>query len=256
MCHQPSARPPMPPIAGGAEVAQSEELVLEAADGNRFMAFTARTGFPDAPGIMILPDVRGLHPFYKDLAVRFAEAGVHATAMDYFGRTAGVGDRDPDFDFRSHVSRITPDGVGADTAATIGHLQSTAGGGARRVYSVGFCMGGRISFNQAWRDHGLAGVIGFYGGPQGTGPDDPTAPVKLAAQYRCPVLGLFGRADQSIPPEAVEQFRAALHDAGVENEIVVYEGAPHSFFDRRFDEHRDACDDAWRRVLAFVGRAN
>jgi carboxymethylenebutenolidase len=116
-------------------------------------------------------------------------------------------------------------------------------------------MGGRISFNQSWREHGLAGVIGFYGGPQGTGPDDETAPVKLAPKYTCPVLGLFGGADQGIPVEEVERFGQTLDDAGVQNEMVVYEDAPHSFFDRRFEEHREACDDAWRRMLGFVGAA-
>ena len=158
MCYEPTARPPRPPIAGGAGVAGTEKLVLEASDGNTFNAFSARAASPEAPGIMVLPDVRGLFPFYEDLAVRFAQAGVHATAMDYFGRTAGLGERGEDFDYMSHVTQLTPEGVGADTAATIAHRRSEAGGGARRVYSVGFCMGGRISFNQAWRDHGLAGV--------------------------------------------------------------------------------------------------
>jgi carboxymethylenebutenolidase len=204
---------------------------------------------------MVLPDVRGLHPFYEELAVRFAEAGVHATAMDYFGRSAGLEERGDDFDFMEHVRQLTPDGVGADTAAALAHLRSEVGGSAERVYSVGFCMGGRISFNQAWRDHGLTGVIGFYGGPQGSGPDDETAPVRLAPRYRCPVLGLFGAADQSIPQDAIDEFRRVLDDAGVPNEMVVYEGAPHSFFDRRFDEHRAACDDAWRRMLSFMGHA-
>jgi carboxymethylenebutenolidase len=255
MCFETTARPPLPPIAGGAGVAGTERLVLEAADGNRFNAFSARAVDPDSPGLLILPDVRGLHPFYEDLAVRFAESGVHATAMDYFGRTAGLEDRGEDFDFMAHVGQLTPDGVGADTAATLAHLRSEAGGGAERVYSVGFCMGGRISFNQAWRDHGMTGVIGFYGGPQGRDPDDETAPVKLAPQYRCPVLGLFGGADQGIPQEAIDEFHRVLDDAGVQNEMVVYEGAPHSFFDRKFDEHREACDDAWRRMLRFVGRA-
>jgi len=255
MCFETTARPPLPPISGGAGVAGTRRLVLEAADGNRFNAFSARAADPDAPGILVLPDVRGLHPFYEDLAVRFAEAGVHATAMDHFGRTAGLEDRGEDFDFMTHVGQLTPDGTGADTFATIAHLRSEAGGGAARVYSVGFCMGGRISFNQAWRDHGLAGVIGFYGGPQGRGPDDDTAPVKLAPQYRCPVLGLFGGADQGIPQEAIDEFHRVLDAAGVQNEMVVYEGAPHSFFDRSFEEHREACDDAWRRMLRFVGRA-
>jgi carboxymethylenebutenolidase len=255
MCFETTARPPLPPIAGGAGVAGAGDVVLQASDGNRFHAFSARAVDPDAPGVMILPDVRGLHPYYEDLARRFAEVGVHATAMDYFGRTAGLGPRGEDFDHMAHVRQITADGVGADTAATIGHLRSRAGGGAERVCSVGFCMGGRISFNQAWRDHGLAGVVGFYGGPQGTGPDDETAPIRLAPQYRCPVLGLFGGADRGIPPDAIHAFVAALDDAGVPNEMVTYEGAPHSFFDRTFREHRDACDDAWRRVLAFVGAA-
>ncbi len=249
MCFETTARPPLPPIAGGAGVAGTEHLVLEATDGNRFNAFGARAATPSGPGVMILPDVRGLHPFYEDLAVRFAEAGAHATAMDYFGRTAGLGPRDETFDFMSHVAQLSTDGIGADTAATIAQLRSV---GAEPVYSVGFCMGGRISFNQAWRDHGLAGVIGFYGGPQGRGPDDDTAPLRFASQYRCRVLGLFGGVDEGIPADVIARFGEVLDEAGVENEMVIYDGAPHSFFDRSFDEHREACDDAWRRMLTFV----
>ncbi|MGH2752150.1 MAG: dienelactone hydrolase family protein [Actinomycetota bacterium] len=81
----------------------------------------------------------------------------------------------------------------------------------------------------------------------------PGAPVRLAPHYRCPVLGLFGGADELIPAEEVDRFRRALDEAGVPSEIVVYAGAPHSFFDRAFAEHHEACDDAWRRVLGFVG---
>ena len=85
MCHPTASRAAPPPIAGGAGAAGVKRLVLEAADGNRFNAFSATASDPDAPGIMILPDVRGLHPFYEDLALRFAESGVHSIAMDYFG---------------------------------------------------------------------------------------------------------------------------------------------------------------------------
>ena len=78
--------------------------------------------------------------------------------------------------------------------------------------------------------------------------------MELAERYACPVLGLFGGADPSIHPEDVEAFRIALDRAGVSNELVVYDGAPHSFFDRSHDRFRDACDDAWRRVLSFMCR--
>jgi carboxymethylenebutenolidase len=252
MCYEPTARPPLPPIAGGSGLAGSEDVVLESADGTRFAAFSTRTDEPGAPGIVILPDVRSLHPFYRDLAIRFAEAGANATAMDYFGRTAGTEEREDDFDFRSHVMKTTPEQVARDVAATVDHLGSPAGGGATAIYTVGFCFGGRHSFNQAARGLGLAGVIGFYGAVQRRGPDDRDAPIDLASGYQSPVLGLFGGEDTAIPTEEVDKFRAALQAAGVQNEIVTYPDAPHSFFDRTAAAHTEASDDAWRRMLAFI----
>jgi carboxymethylenebutenolidase len=252
MCYETSARPPLPPIAGGGATAATRDLVLDAADGTRFSAFTALTTELGGPGIVILPDVRGLHPFYRDLAMRFAEAGSHATAMDYFGRTAGLGMRGDEFEYMPHVQQTTPDTVAQDVAATVAHVRSAEGGEASTVYTVGFCFGGRHSFNQAARGHGLSGAIGFYGAPHQRGADDTDAPVLQVSRYECPVLGLFGGTDQGIPSSAVESFRRALDEAGVRNELVVYEGAPHSFFDRRFEQHQEACDDAWRRILRFT----
>jgi carboxymethylenebutenolidase len=69
-----------------------------------------------------------------------------------------------------------------------------------------------------------------------------------------PVLGLFGGADEGIPPDQVQAFDSALAEAGVEHELVTYPGAPHSFFDRSYEEHAEACEDAWRRVLGFLQR--
>src|SRR5439155_6858087 len=123
---------------------------------------------------------------------------------------------------------------------------------ADRIYTVGFCFGGRNSFNQAARAHGLSGVIGFYGRVAPNDPEDRNAPTRLANGYECPVLGLFGGADQGITKEHVDGFQQALDEAGVRNELVTYEGAPHSFFDRTYEQHADACADAWRRILAFV----
>jgi carboxymethylenebutenolidase len=66
------------------------------------------------------------------------------------------------------------------------------------------------------------------------------------------VLGLFGGDDPNITAEHVEAFRRALVASGVPHEIVTYEGAPHSFFDRRFANHANTSQDAWARVLAFI----
>jgi carboxymethylenebutenolidase len=100
---------------------------------------------------------------------------------------------------------------------------------------------------------GLAGVIGFYGGMRQRNEGAPT-PITLAPQAQVPVLGLFGGADPSIPPEKVDEFRAGLASSGIEHTVQVYPGAPHSFFDRSYADHSAECADAWRRVLDFVNR--
>ena len=101
MCFDHDSRPPIPPIAGGA--LDAREIALDAADGNHFAAYLARAAESSGAGIVIYPDVRGLHAYYQDLALRFAENGVDAIAIDYFGRTAGIGDRGPGFPFGEHV---------------------------------------------------------------------------------------------------------------------------------------------------------
>jgi carboxymethylenebutenolidase len=252
MCHEATSRPPLPPIAGGAGVAGADDLVLTSGDGTRIGAFCARSDATGAPGVVILPDVRGLHPYYRDLATRFAVAGVHATAIDYFARTAGVGDRDDGFQYRPHADAVRGANVALDVMAAMAHARSEAGGGARTLFTLGFCFGGRMSFLQAARQDGLSGVVGFYGWPLAADDRDPESPLSRVPAFGCPVLGLFGGADTGIPRSDVDDFRSALDEAGVPNEIVVYDGAPHSFFDRKFVEFAGPCDDAWRRVLAFV----
>lgn len=253
MCYETTARPPLPPVRGGA--ATGESMTLKATDGNEFAAFSAQAEKEGGPGIVVLPDVRGLHAFYEDLALRFAEAGIHATAFDYFGRTAGVARRGDDFDFWPEVMKTHPDTVALDVDAAVEHLRSPAGGAATSVYTVGFCFGGRHSFNQAARRHDLGGVIGFYGRVAPSNDEDTDAPVSKAKDYDAPVLGHFGGADQMIPAKDIEDFGRALDVAGISNDLKIYDGAPHSFFDRAFTEYKDECDDAWTRMLEFV-RAN
>ena len=138
MCFDLDSSPPIPPISGAA--VSHDDLVLEAADGNRFAAFLATPDEPSRVGVVILPDVRGLYRFYEELALRFAERGYAAIAFDYFGRTAGVEKRDDDFEYMPHVQQTTPDGVQADVAACVAHLRAA---GCEAIFTVGFCFGGR-----------------------------------------------------------------------------------------------------------------
>jgi len=247
MCFELDSTPPIPAIAGAA--VDHRDLVLEAADGNRFAAFAALPDGEIGPAVVILPDVRGLYRFYEELALRFAERGVAAVAFDYFGRTAGVAKRGEDFEYREHVEAVTPEQIQADVAAAVEHLRSLA----KSVFTVGFCMGGRQSWLAAAGGHGLAGAVGFYGRP-GEAADGSPGPQQLAARIDAPVLALQAGADEHITADQVESFDRALEEAGVEHELVTYDGAPHSFFDRKQEEFAEASDDAWARVLEFIGR--
>jgi carboxymethylenebutenolidase len=247
MCFEPDSVPPIPVIAGAA--VSHDDLDLEAPDGNELAAFVARPEGPASVGIVILPDVRGLYRFYEELALRFAERGYVAIAIDYFGRTAGVSKRDDDFDYMEHVGKTTAEGIQADVAAAVAYLRDQH---VSSVFTVGFCFGGSNSWLSAAGGHGLAGAVGFYGRP-GERNGQP-GPIARAAEMSAPILALQAGDDAHITADDNAAFDAALDAAGVIHEIVSYPGAPHSFFDRKQEEFADASDDAWHRTLAFVER--
>src|SRR5258707_13904066 len=122
MCYDDDARPPLPPGANGK--ATGEEIVLTASDGNRFAAYIARPEQPTGAQVLIYPDIRGLHQFYKELALRFAEVGITALAIDYFGRTAGLTSRDDAFVFAPHVQQLTFSALMNDATAALAYLQT------------------------------------------------------------------------------------------------------------------------------------
>ena len=112
------------------------------------------------------------------------------------------------------------------------------------MFTVGFCFGGSNSWNQSAMTAGLSGCIGFYGRPARSEP--------LISKMKAPLLVLIAGADRATTPEQNKEFQQALTSDGVPYEAHVYEGAPHSFFDRSYEQWKDACDDAWNRMLAFV----
>ena len=242
MCYTDAARSPLPPIMGGST--DEGDMVLTAADGNRFRAFAARAATPGGAGVVVIPDPRGVHPFYKDLVRRFAQAGLDAVVVDYIDRTAGMSERPENFDLRAAIGKTTPDGIAADVAAGIAYLRSAAGGAVESVFTVGFCFGGAQSWRQSAAQPGLAGAIGFYGVPSRVRDAIP--------RMKAPLLLLLAGNDQATTPGDFVQFDAELTQAGVPHQKVIYEGAPHSFFDRTFEQHKAASDDAWRQMLAFI----
>src|SRR5215210_6685950 len=239
MCHDQDSRPPAPPRGG--EVAERGTLTLTAADGTEFSAAYAAPSGPARVGVVLLPDIRGLHPYYVALAERFAEAGLPALAIDWFGRTAGLagegtgtGVREADFDWQSHIPQTRPASIDADITAAIGYLRERTRPDLP-VVTVGFCFGGSHSWRQAAGDLDLAACVGFYGKPAMVGDG--------ADQARKPTLMVIAGADAATPVEDQLALAERMRGGGADVETAVYDGAPHSFFDRAFGEWEDACAD-------------
>src|SRR4051812_10464263 len=191
MCHDHDSRPPAPPRT--VDVAERGTLTLTAADGNEFSAAYAAPAAPARAGVVVLPDIGGLHPYYVALAERFAEAGLPAVAIDCFGRTAGLaetGTRPADFDHREHIPQVTPEGVDADTAAAVRYLRGRTDP-SLPVVTVGFCFGGSHAWRQSAGTLDIAGSVGFYGKPGVVGE---------AAQHAAkPVVMIIADADRASP---------------------------------------------------------
>ncbi len=258
MCCPVDSRPPIPPIRGAS--VDFRDQTLRSSDGAPVASFAARPDSPSGAGVVILPHVRGLVPFFEELALRFAEEGINAIAIDYYGRTAGAAKRDFEFDFRTHNLQVKAEELNADVAAAVAFLRSPEGGSCESVFTLGFCFGGGLSWLQAATDLRLQGVIGMYG-VLGTGPGGGAGAIERARDFNCPVLALQGGADDAVTPEQSERFRSALSSAGVENEVVVYPGAPHGFFDGAHERIAPDADkvaiakaaaDAWPRLRAFI----
>src|SRR4051794_4696664 len=222
MCFDTDSEPPIPRIAGAA--VSHDDLTLTAGDGTTFAAFLASPDEPSATGIVILPDVRGLYHFYEELALRFAERGHAAIAIDYFGRTAGAAKRDDDFEYMPHVQQTTPEGVMADTEAAADALRER---GSTSIFTVGFCFGGRASWLAAATVHGLAGAIGFYGNPA------PLLEGGDVARIACPVLALQAGGDADISAGGKPLVDPPPDHPRVEHQVVTHHRAPHRLYDRQ-----------------------
>ncbi|MEV6970068.1 dienelactone hydrolase family protein [Hamadaea sp. NPDC051192] len=253
MCHDLDAQPPI--YSDPVTSAESADLVLTGVDGASFAAYRATPADVTGRAVLILPDNRGLSGFYESLAIRLAEQGHPALAIDYFGRTAGLDHRarggfDDLTTVMPHLMALTRPGLYGDIAAGIAALRTLGNAEHPEVAALGFCFGGRLAFLTAEPSYGLSRVIGLYGALDEI--NGSPGPNQVAASLRTPILGLFGGADPGIPVAAVDRFGQALTDAGTPHDLVVYPDAPHSFFDLHHQEHRQASADAWRRILSFL----
>lgn len=233
-------------------------ISFPASGGFRMNAYRARpAGKPNAPVILVVQEIFGLHEWMKDITRRFARAGYYAIAPDMYQRQ---GDPTKAVDiqtlFNTIVSQVPDAQVMADLdAAAV--FAGTDGGNAAKLGVTGFCWGGRITWLYASHNPALKAGVAWYGRLVGEpGALQPTHPIDVAARLNAPVLGLYGDLDKGIPVSDVAAMNAALKAASDPGFIRLFEGADHGFLaDYRPSFNAVASKKAWDMALEWFGRA-
>jgi carboxymethylenebutenolidase len=205
------------------------------------------------PVILVNEEIFGIHEYIADMCRRFAKLGYLAVAPEiYF--------RNPDFPKMTDTSQIvrevvstTPDDqVMADLDATLAWATAN-GGDANAIGEIGFCRGGRTSWLYAAHSTKLKAAVACYGQLGGQpSPIQPKTALDLAGEINCPMLGLYGGKDGSIPVEQVNAAEAKAKAARKTVEIVIYPDAGHAFLsDYRPTYVPAAAEDAWKRALSW-----
>ena len=239
--------------AQGLEVG---EVTIPVGDFKMPVYRAAPAGVRNAPVVLVVSEIFGVHEYIADVARRFAKLGYFAVAPELFVRQGDAGAYAEIAKLLAEVVNKVPDAqVMGDLDATVAWARAH-GADASKLGITGFCWGGRITWLYAAHNPALKAGVAWYGRLAGErSPLMPAHPVDLAGRLHGPVLGLYGGQDGGIPLDTVDKMKSALaagSPAARRSEFVVYPDAPHAFHaDYRPSFRKEAAEDGWKRCAAW-----
>jgi carboxymethylenebutenolidase len=250
------------PVAGQVITTPTEGLTV--ADGRvpsgdfQVPIYEARPAAPGKyPVVLVIPEIWGMHEHIKDVARRFAKEGFLGITFEPYAREGGVLHL-PDQPSVMKVVNSVPDArVMGDLDALVAYAKRHPSARADRIGVTGFCRGGMYTLLFAAHNRDVKAAVPWYGPvkPAKTPGIRTVGPLDVASQIKCPVLGLYGEADQGIPVADVREMEAALRAAGTTAEFVVFPGAPHAFnADYRPSYRAEAAKAAWARCVEWFDK--
>ena len=205
------------------------EVKIPVADGTIPAYRAMPQGAKNAPTILVVQEIFGVHEHIKDICRRLAKQGYFAVAPELYARQGDVSKAPDQGAIMAIVKQVPDDGVMKDLDSAVAWAKSTGNADTTRLGLTGFCWGGRQAWLYAEHNPQLKAAVAWYGILGWPKSDlQPRNPIDQAASLKVPVLGLYGGADTNIPQDQIEALRAAL-PKGNPSKIIVYPDAPHGF---------------------------
>lgn len=235
----------------------SREVEFDAPDARIRGVRVCMPGCDARPGIVLIPDVHGVSPLYRELAARLVREGFVVLVIDLYSREGAPKLADAAAAMR-FIATLPDERVLGDLAAAVRFLREDAQVEGKPVGITGFCMGGQYALLAACTDAEIAACVSFYGMVRYREHNalKPRGPLDVAESLAGPYLGIFGAEDALIPNEDVEELRRRLGKANKRFEVISYPGCGHAFLNStRADAYRpEAAADAFQRATAFFRR--
>ena len=220
--------------------------------------YLARPKDGAAPGVLVHFEIFGVNNHVQDVCRRLAEQGYAALAPDYYWReqTRVIAYSEGKAAF-AMANKLKDSEMVSDVATCIKYLTAQSFVSKGKLGTLGFCMGGRLSFLMATQFPGEFGAaISFYGGglagePRFAGFSIST--MDEAPKLKAPVLLFYGSLDTMITHDLVDRFTGRLKELAKGYQCFIYPGADHGFFcNERASYNAGAAADAWEKSLAFL----
>jgi carboxymethylenebutenolidase len=228
------------------------EVQIPVADGTMPAYRAMPQGAKNAPTILVVEEIFGVHEHIKDCCRRLAKLGYFAVAPELYARYGDMSKAPDQAAIMAIVNKTPDDGVLKDLDATVAWAKSSGNADTVKLGITGFCWGGRQVWLYAEHNPQVKAGVAWYG-ILGWAKDDlhPRNPIDQAATLKVPVLGLYGGGDTNIPQAQVEAMRAALPKDSP-SKIIVYPDAPHGFHaDYRPSYRPEPAQDGEKQMAAW-----
>lgn len=245
------AQAPPPQQTGGVTVPADDPAIQVASvtfrqEATNVLGYLARPrNRPQAPGLVVVHENRGLVEHIKDVARRLAKVGYVALAVDLASHEGGTDRFQDPAQVTALLGRTPPEQLVAMLVAAVQYLGQQPFVRSDRLGAVGWCFGGGMTWRLATASPQLRAAVPFYG---------PNPPLDQVARIRAAVLGIYAERDERIN-QGIPALREALQRAGVVHEIVIYSGVEHAFFNDTGPRYNpQAARQAWERALDWFRR--